>query len=122
MSTVPRIIVLDVETQKGFNDVDRKKFHLLKVSVVCIYDSLTGQYTAFEEKEMLKLEEILKQADLIIGFNILDFDMAELCPIWTSMPRAHSSQPVVSTTTTRAACAFGDFKASKLLGLKRSSK
>lgn len=80
MSAPGRFIVLDVETQKGFGDVDRKKFHLLKVSVVCIYDSLTGQYTAFEEKEMLKLEEILKQADLIIGFNILDFDMEVLSP------------------------------------------
>ncbi len=80
MSTRGRFIVLDVETQKGFNEVDRKKLYLLKVSVVCIYDSLTQEYTAFEEKEMLKLEEILKQADLIIGFNIRDFDMEVLAP------------------------------------------
>lgn len=75
-----RFVVLDVETQKGFNDVDRKKLHLLKVSVCCIYDSATGQYSAFEEKEMLKLEEVLKQADLIVGFNIRDFDMEVLAP------------------------------------------
>jgi len=80
VSTRGRFIVLDVETQKGFNEVDRKKLYLLKVSVVCIYDSLTQEYTAFEEKEMLKLEEILKQADLIIGFNIRDFDMEVLAP------------------------------------------
>ena len=77
---VGRYIVLDVETQKGFNEVDRKKLYLLKISVVCIYDSKTDSYLSFEEKELLKLEEILKQADLIIGFNIRDFDMEVLAP------------------------------------------
>ncbi len=73
-------IVLDLETQKGFHEVDRKKLHLLKISVACIYDSKTDSYLSFEEKEILKLEEILKQADLIIGFNIRDFDMEVLAP------------------------------------------
>ncbi len=75
-----RTIVLDVETQKGFNEVDRKKLHLLKISVACIYDSKTDAYLAFEEKELLKLDEVLKQADLIVGFNIRDFDMEVLAP------------------------------------------
>lgn len=73
-------IVLDIETQKGFNEVDRKKLHLLKVSVACIYDSKANAYFSFEEKEMLKLEEYLKKADLVIGFNIRDFDMEVLAP------------------------------------------
>ena len=73
-------VVLDIETQKGFHEVDRKKLHLLKVSVACIYDSKADDYFAFEEKEMLKLEEYLKKADLVIGFNIRDFDMEVLAP------------------------------------------
>ena len=79
-NTGERFLVLDIETQKGFNEVDRKKLHLLKVSVACIYDSKTDSYSAFEEKELLKLEEIMKQADLIIGFNVRDFDMEVLAP------------------------------------------
>lgn len=75
-----RYVVLDVETQKGFHEVDRKKLHQLKISVACIYDSKTDKYSAFEEKELLKLEEALKAADLIIGFNIRDFDMEVLAP------------------------------------------
>lgn len=75
-----RYIVLDVETQRGFNEVDRKKLHLLKISVACIYDSKTDSYSGFEEKELSKLEDILKQADLIVGFNIRDFDMEVLAP------------------------------------------
>lgn len=73
-------VVLDVETQRGFNEVERKKIHLLKISVACIYDSKTDSYHAFEEREMLKLEEFLKRADLVIGFNIRDFDMEVLAP------------------------------------------
>lgn len=81
MSGFPgRYVVLDIETQKGFHEVDRKKLHLLKVSVACIYDSKTEEYLAFEESQMLKLEEILKAADLIVGFNIRDFDMEVLAP------------------------------------------
>lgn len=80
MPNTARYIVLDLETQKGFHEVDRKKLHLLKVSVACIYDSKTDAYLAFEEKEMAKLEEVLKTADLIIGFNIRDFDFEVLAP------------------------------------------
>ncbi len=80
-------MVLDLETQKGFHEVDRKKLHLLKVSVACLYDSRTDSYTAFEEKEMLKLEEVLKQADLLIGFNIRDFDLEVLTPYFMTAPK-----------------------------------
>lgn len=80
MSAKPNFVVLDIETQKGFHEVDRKKLHLLKVSCACIYDSRTDQYYAFEEKEMMKLEEFLKKADLVIGFNVRDFDMEVLQP------------------------------------------
>ena len=82
-----RYMVLDLETQKGFHEVDRKKLYLLKVSVACVYDSKTDVYTAFEEKEMLKLEELLKQADLLIGFNIRDFDLEVLTPYLMTPPK-----------------------------------
>jgi len=75
-----RYVVLDVETQRGFNEVDRKKLHLLKVSVACAYDSGADSYFSFEEREMLKFEELLKTADLLVGFNIQDFDLEVLAP------------------------------------------
>jgi len=74
------VIVLDLETQKGFHEVDRSKLHQLKVSVVGIYDSYDDKYHSFEEKELAQLEARLKLADLIIGFNIVDFDMRVLSP------------------------------------------
>jgi DEAD/DEAH box helicase domain-containing protein len=81
-------IVLDIETQRGFNEVDRKKLHLLKVSVACIYDSAADAYHAFEEKELGKLEEILKRADLIVGFNIIGFDFEVLAPYFVTPVRS----------------------------------
>lgn len=79
-----RYVVVDVETQKGFNEVDRKKLYLLKVSVACAYDSMTDSYTSYEEKELAKLEALLKSADLVVGFNVRDFDLEVLAPYFVS--------------------------------------
>ncbi len=75
-----RYLAVDVETQRGFHEVDRKKLHLLKISVACAYDSYTDSYHEFEEKELHKLEALMKQTDLIVGFNVRDFDMEVLAP------------------------------------------
>ncbi len=74
-------IILDLETQKSFQDVGgRGKNHLLKVSVCVIYDYATNKYTAYEEHELGKLAPVLQTADQIIGYNIKDFDFEVLRP------------------------------------------
>ncbi len=75
-----RVIVLDLETQKGFHEVDRSKLHQLKISVVGIYDSFDDQYICYEEKELGALEARLKLCDVLVGFNINGFDMRVLGP------------------------------------------
>lgn len=75
-----RVIVLDLETQKSFAEIDRSKLYQLKISVVGIYDSAEDRYLCFEEKELPRLEERLKQCDLLVGFNIIEFDMKVLAP------------------------------------------
>jgi DEAD/DEAH box helicase domain-containing protein len=77
------ILVLDVETQKSFKEIGKSKamsLSKLKVSVVCTYDFLTDAYASYEEKDMVKFEERLQTADLLVGFNIRRFDMAVLQP------------------------------------------
>ena len=77
------ILVLDVETQKSFKEIGKSKamsLSKLKVSVVCMYDYLTDGYVSYEEKDMVKFEERLQTADLLVGFNIRRFDMAVLQP------------------------------------------
>jgi DEAD/DEAH box helicase domain-containing protein len=74
-------IVLDLETQKSFDEVGgRGKNHLLKISVCGVYDYITDKYYAYEENEIPKLAPILQQADQIIGFNIKDFDFEVIQP------------------------------------------
>lgn len=74
-------IVLDLETQKSFEDVGgRGKNHLLKVSVCGIYDYSQDKYSIYEEHELPLLASVLQTADQIIGFNIKNFDFAVLQP------------------------------------------
>jgi DEAD/DEAH box helicase domain-containing protein len=74
-------IVLDLETQKSFQEVGgRGKNHLLKVSVCGIYDYVADKYSVYEEHELPKLSPILQTADQIIGYNIKDFDFEVLKP------------------------------------------
>lgn len=83
MTEKKNILVLDVETQKSFKETGKSKamsLSKLRVSVVCVYDYLTGEYTSYEEKDMVKFEERLQTAGMIVGFNIRRFDMAVLQP------------------------------------------
>lgn len=73
-------LVLDLETQKSFKEVGKSKLEKLKISVCGVYDYLTNQFSTYEEKEIIQLEKRLREADLVIGFNIRRFDMAVLAP------------------------------------------
>ncbi len=73
-------LALDLETQKTFDEVGRQNLHKLKVSVVGIYDYLNDEYRCYEESEISILEERLKSAELLIGFNIRRFDLPVLSP------------------------------------------
>jgi DEAD/DEAH box helicase domain-containing protein len=81
MTEIINKIVLDLETQKDFAEAGgRNKHHLLRVSVAGIYSYPDDQYLIFEESEVPKLAEYLEAADLIIGFNNLQFDHEVLQP------------------------------------------
>jgi DEAD/DEAH box helicase domain-containing protein len=73
-------MVLDLETQRSFKDVGKSKLEKLRVSVVGVYDYLTGDYSTYEEKEIMGLEKRLRDVGLLIGFNIRRFDLPVLAP------------------------------------------
>lgn len=73
-------LVIDIETQKSFKEVGKSKLEKLKISCLGVYDYLTDQYYAYEEKEIMQFEKRLREADLVIGFNIRRFDMPVLAP------------------------------------------
>ncbi|MBI2607506.1 MAG: ribonuclease H-like domain-containing protein [Candidatus Doudnabacteria bacterium] len=74
-------IVLDLETQKSFDEVGgRDRNHMLKVSVVGIYSYSLNKFSTFTESQLFRLGEMLAEADQIIGFNIKNFDFPVLQP------------------------------------------
>lgn len=74
------IVVFDLETQRSFKDVGKQNLHKLGVSVICIFDYQSQSYESYEEKDILKLDKRIREADLLVGFNIRRFDLPVLVP------------------------------------------
>ena len=70
-----RKITFDIETQNTFQDVGSNDATDLDISVVCIHDSKTNEYSAYMYDELDKLWPILEQADMLIGYNSDHFDI-----------------------------------------------
>lgn len=76
-------IVLDLETQKTFDEVGgQHNKHLLGVSFVGVYSYNLNKYLGFKEKDFNRLLKLLQNSELIIGFNTKEFDMPVLQPYY----------------------------------------
>lgn len=80
-------VVLDVETQKLFDEVGGNFPDRLGISFVgvCVRESYTGsgQMQGYFEEDLPDLFPLLEKADVIIGFNIDSFDMQTLAPYYS---------------------------------------
>ncbi len=75
----PAIGFFDLETQKLAQDVggwDNK--HLMRVSVAVLYDHPRGVFEVYREEDIPALIERLHGFDLVVGFNVTQFDYAVL--------------------------------------------
>jgi DEAD/DEAH box helicase domain-containing protein len=70
-----RKIFLDIETRNSFQDVGSAESTALDISVVCIYDSETKEFSSYLQEDLPKLWPILESADSIITFNGDHFDL-----------------------------------------------
>src|SRR3989344_8264917 len=70
-----RKITFDLETRNIFEEVGSNESTSLDISVVCIHDSRTDQYTSYLQKDFPKLWPIMEQADMLITFNGDHFDI-----------------------------------------------
>jgi len=78
---MPNEVVFDIETKKSFQEVGGKhNMHLLGVSVVGVYSYANDLFRCYEEKDFPELEELLRNANRIIGFNSKHFDVPVLQP------------------------------------------
>ncbi len=73
---MPRdIVYLDLETQRTANDAGgwNRKGNM-RMSIGVTYSTKTGRYEVFSEARVHELIERLRRADLVVGFNVLNFD------------------------------------------------
>lgn len=69
------IVYFDLETQRTANDAggwDKK--HNMGMSVGVTYSTKLGEYQIFPEKRVDDLVDQLRRADLVVGFNVINFD------------------------------------------------
>jgi len=73
---MPRdIVYFDLETQRTANDVggwDKKRD--MRMSLGVTYSTALGEYRIFSEKHVNDLVDQLLKADLVVGFNVINFD------------------------------------------------
>ncbi|MEK7854806.1 MAG: ribonuclease H-like domain-containing protein [Acidobacteriota bacterium] len=73
----PNIVYFDLETQKTFDEVGgRTPEHKrqMGMSIGVAYSTAGGEYSIFDEAKANALIKTLMRADLVVGFNIVNFD------------------------------------------------
>ncbi|MGQ9750814.1 DEAD/DEAH box helicase [Desulfosoma sp.] len=85
----PAIGFLDLETQKLAQDVGGwNNKHLMRVSVAVLYDQRREALEVFRESDVAALIDRLHALDLVVGFNIKDFDF-QVLQAYTPKPLQH---------------------------------
>lgn len=117
------IIVFDIETQKSFDEVGgRGNLNKLKISVLGAYSYEQDKYIAFEEHELDKFAEMLKNTDILIGFNSNGFDIPVLEPYININDFNLSSLDLMDDVVTGAGFRISlDNLASNTLGASKSA-
>jgi DEAD/DEAH box helicase domain-containing protein len=68
-------IFFDIETRNLFQDVGSSDPTALDISVVCVYDSLTEEYSSYPVEDLPKLWPLIERADMLVGYNSDHFDI-----------------------------------------------
>jgi DEAD/DEAH box helicase domain-containing protein len=81
------IVTFDVETQRAFDDVGgRHNTRKLGLSAAVTHSSADGEFRRYTEETVADLIAELRAADLVVGFNSLNFDYEVL--------RAYTDDPL----------------------------
>lgn len=82
-----RQVILDIETKKTFDEVAGYFPEKLEVSFVgvCVRENWNtpGELVGYFENELPALFELLETADVVVGFNLDQFDMPALAPYYS---------------------------------------
>ncbi|MEY5025305.1 MAG: hypothetical protein RLZZ244_833 [Verrucomicrobiota bacterium] len=86
------IVYFDLETQRTANDAggwDRKRD--MGMSLAVTYSTGLGEYRVYPEKDVQALVDQLMRADLVVGFNVINFDY-EVLSGYTVLDLAHTAR------------------------------
>jgi DEAD/DEAH box helicase domain-containing protein len=86
MQYTKNLVFFDLETQNLSDDVGGwNNKHLFKISIGVTFNTKNNDYNSYTEEKTDNLIEELSKADLIIGFNIKNFDFHVLQPYTTTV-------------------------------------
>lgn len=69
------IVYFDLETQRSFSEVGGAKFKSkMGISVGVAYSTKLEKYFIYDETNAHELGDLLLKADLVVGYNHIDFD------------------------------------------------
>jgi len=73
------VVVFDIETQLSAEEVGGwHNAHLMRVALAVTYEFLSGEYKTYYEENVDELIERLFKADIVVGFNNINFDNSVL--------------------------------------------
>lgn len=67
-------VFFDVETQNTFQEVGGRYPERLRISVVVTYNTVDQAFHRYTEADVAALVEELKNAELVVGYNLYGFD------------------------------------------------
>jgi DEAD/DEAH box helicase domain-containing protein len=74
-AVAPRLVFLDIETQKSAEEVGGwHNAHLMRVALAVTWDASQGRFETWRERDVAALLVHLAEADLVVGFNVRRFD------------------------------------------------
>ena len=77
----PNLVYFDLETQKSAADVGGwHNKRAMKLALGVTYSTHRGTYEIYREDEANALVQELQRADLVVGYNVIDFDFEVLAP------------------------------------------
>ncbi|MFA6007849.1 MAG: ribonuclease H-like domain-containing protein [Candidatus Shapirobacteria bacterium] len=82
-------VIFDIETKKIFDDIEGNNPADLGISIISTYkrflndkyEEISGKMESFYEEDFAKMWPLFANADRIIGFNSLHFDVPAMAPL-----------------------------------------
>ncbi len=71
-------IIFDIETKTPLYDPETPEITDMEISVISLYDSETEKYYSFTEENFSDMEKFFKNADMLVTFNGIHFDIPVL--------------------------------------------